>query len=89
MKTLLIGAGLVAAACSALAADEIKLNAEQIRSLGITMAAPVADRETSVSGLTATVVVPNSQMQVVSAPLPALVETLSVAVGQAVKREHR
>lgn len=86
MRSIIVGLGLLAAACSAIAGDEIKLSAEQIKSLGITTAAPVADRQTPVSGLTATVVVPNSQMSVVSTPLPALVETLSVAVGQSVKR---
>ena len=86
MKTCIAGLGLLAVACSAIAADEIKLSAEQVKSLGIATAAPVADREAPVSALTATVVVPNSQMHVVSAPLAALVETLSSAVGESVKR---
>ena len=86
MKKCIAGLGLIAVACSAIAADEIKLSAEQIKSLGIATAAPVADREAPVSALTATVVVPNSQMHVVSAPLAALVETLSAAVGEPVKR---
>jgi cobalt-zinc-cadmium efflux system membrane fusion protein len=86
MRRCIAGLGLLAVTSSAIAADEIKLSTEQIRSLGITIAAPVADRDTPVSGLTATVVVPNSQLHVVSTPLPALVETLSVAVGQSVKR---
>jgi len=86
MKKCIAGLGLIAVACSAIAADEIKLSTEQIKSLGIATAAPVADRETPVSALTATVVVPNSQMHVVSAPLAALVETLSAAVGESVKR---
>ena len=87
MRSMIVGLGLFAAACSpVIAADEIKFSAEQLQSLGITTAAPVADPETPVSGLTATVVVPNAQLYVVSAPLPALVESLSAAVGQSVKR---
>ena len=58
MKKCIAGFGLLAVACSAIAADEIKLSAEQVKSLGIATAAPVADREAPVSALTATVVVP-------------------------------
>lgn len=82
----LVAAGLLAVGIHAFAAQDITLSADQIGALGIVTAAPVADRETAVSSLTAIVVVPNSQMHVISAPLPGLVETLSVAVGQQVRR---
>lgn len=86
MKRFIAAVGLLAAAIPALAADELKLTADQITALAIVTAPAVAEGEASVSSLTATVVVPNSQMHVVSTPLPALVESLSVAVGQQVKR---
>jgi cobalt-zinc-cadmium efflux system membrane fusion protein len=86
MMKYIAGLGLFAVACSAIAADEIKLSAEQIKSLGIATAAPVADQEAPLSALTATVVVPNSQMHVVSTPLAGLVDTLSAAVGESAKR---
>ncbi len=89
MKKCLAAISLLAVACSALGAEpvkEIKLGADQIAALGVRTAVPVADRDTPVSSLTATVVVPNNQMHVVSSPLPALVESVSAAVGERVKR---
>lgn len=81
-----LGLAALALACTALAADDLKLSAEQIAALGIQTAAPVADQQAAVAALTATVVVPNQQMHVVSAPLAGLVENLRAAVGDSVKR---
>lgn len=86
MKRLVTAAGLLAAALTTFAAKELSITPDQIAALGIVTAPAVAERETAVSSLAATVVVPNSQMHVVSTPLPALVEMLSMAVGQQVKR---
>jgi len=86
MKRFIAALGLIAGALTVSAADELALTADQIAALNIVTALPVADGGTSASSLSATVVVPNSQMFVVSTPLPALVEALQAAVGQQVKR---
>ena len=73
-------AGLVAAA------DPILLQAVQMKSLGIETAL-VGDADTSRRGsLPASVVVPNVQMRIVSAPVSGVVEMLAVAPGESVKK---
>jgi multidrug efflux pump subunit AcrA (membrane-fusion protein) len=54
--------------------------------MGIVTARPTRDDRSPLQGLSARVVVPNAQMNVVSTPLPGLVETLTVSVSQTVKR---
>lgn len=66
--------------------DEIVFSAQQIKTLGISVAALPAKHSGEVSGLPAQVVVPGSQLVVVSTPLPALLEQTLVGVGDNVKR---
>ncbi|MBI1397557.1 MAG: HlyD family efflux transporter periplasmic adaptor subunit [Betaproteobacteria bacterium] len=79
-----------AATCGALAtlayAQDISLTATQIESLGISTAAPEHAPANEIAGLAAEVMVPNSQLHVVSAPLPGLVESVLVAVNDRVKK---
>jgi multidrug efflux pump subunit AcrA (membrane-fusion protein) len=77
---------LAAAALQAMADEQIALSAEQIKSLGITVANPQAQAQGAVSGLNGRVVVPNTQLHLISTPLPGLVESLAVAVNQPVRR---
>ncbi|MFO1319383.1 MAG: efflux RND transporter periplasmic adaptor subunit [Burkholderiales bacterium] len=67
-------------------AQDIPLTAAQIRSLGITTAAPEAQPASEAVGLAAEVIVPNNQLHVVSTPLPGLVESILVAVNEPVRR---
>lgn len=67
-------------------ADEMKIGAEQIRALGIQTAPVSRERAAQIAGLPALVVVPNEQLQVVSAPLAGLVEQLLVAAHQPVSK---
>lgn len=71
---------------SVLGADELKIDAAQIEALGIETAALEARHAGSIQGLPAHVVVPNHQTQVVSAPLPALVERVLVSTEQRVHK---
>lgn len=65
---------------------ELAVSAEQAQSMGVATARPTPDDRSPLQGLSARVVVPNPQMNVVSTPLPGLVETLAVSVSQTVKR---
>lgn len=71
---------------SALAGNEIFFNAQQIKTLGISSAFLPEKKSGEVSGLPAQVVVPGSQLFVVSTPLPALLEQTLVGVGDHVKK---
>jgi RND family efflux transporter MFP subunit len=71
---------------SAWAGDEIVFSAQQIQTLGITSASLPNKKSGEVSGLPAQVVVPGSQLFVVSTPLPALLEQTLVGVGDTVKK---
>ena len=68
------------------AADEVKVAPEQIRALGILTAPLSREAAAEISGLPALVVVPNEQLQVVSAPLAGLLEQMLVAAHQPVKK---
>jgi RND family efflux transporter MFP subunit len=82
-----LGSAVLALGASAAHADEpIALTAEQMRALGITVARPVAQAQGAVSGLNGRVVVPNTQLHLISTPLPGLVESLAVALNEPVKR---
>lgn len=65
---------------------EVVLSATQIRSLGIATRLPVADTDTRLAGLAAQVVIPSAQQRVLSAPLAGLVEQVTVASQQAVRK---
>ena len=77
----------VALALPLLAAGlELQISLQQAQSMGITTALPARDNRSPLQGLSARVVVPNTQMNVVSTPLPGLVETLTVSISQTVKK---
>jgi multidrug efflux pump subunit AcrA (membrane-fusion protein) len=79
-------AALALVAAPAAADEAIALTAEQIKSLGIAVASPQAQAQGAVSGLNGRVVVPNTQLHLISTPLPGLVESLAVALNEPVKR---
>jgi membrane fusion protein, heavy metal efflux system len=87
-RVLIAVGGLLAALALPLGAAgvELAVTAEQAQSMGITTTRPARDDRSPLQGLSAHVVVPNVQMNVVSTPLPGLVETLTVSVSQAVKK---
>ncbi len=75
------------ATVGALAADnEVKMSAGQVTALGVETVALEQRAAGEIQGLPAQVVVPNGQTQVVSAPLPALVERVLVATQQPVTK---
>lgn len=68
------------------AAEPLLLQAVQIQALGIETAV-AGESDTARRGtLPASVVVPNEQMRIVSAPVSGMIEMLSVAPGETVKR---
>lgn len=70
----------------AVAADEVEINSKQAAALGIeTMALPAKGRG-ELAGIPAQVVIPANQLQVVSAPLPAMVEQILAGVGDHVSK---
>lgn len=79
-------AGLFSAALSAYAADDIHITAKQIQSLGIEVAPLVKQTGATGSGMPAQVVIPNGQVQVVSAPLAGLMQSVTVAANDSVKK---
>lgn len=84
-KTVVALAGL-SQAHALYAGDTVQLSQAQVQSLGVETA-PLADQQTAgLPSLPAQVVVPNNQMFVVSAPLAGLLEHISVAVNQPVKK---
>ncbi len=86
MRLTAIAALLLAAPCLCLAADEVKVSAEQARALGVETAAAQAQASAEIAGLPALVVVPNEQLQVVSAPLAGLLEQVLVSAHQTVSK---
>ena len=90
MDRVSIAVGALLAAALALpvraAGVELAVTAEQAQSMGITTARPTRDDRSPLQGLSARVVVPNSQMNVVSTPLPGLLETLTVSISQTVTK---
>lgn len=78
---------LLLAASPALAADElIRLTPEQASRSGVVGAALADTRVAAGIRLPAQVVVPPAQVEVVAAPLPAVVAAVRVAYGEAVKK---
>lgn len=86
MRKLSLAVLLFVAPLVGLAADEVKVSPAQAKALGIETA-PVTPRAgAEITGLPALVVVPNDQLQVVSAPLAGLLEQVLVAAHQSVKK---
>jgi RND family efflux transporter MFP subunit len=88
-KVSLAGGALLAAALVlpvTAGGVELAVSAQQAQSMGIVTARPTRDDRSPLQGLSARVVVPNSQMNVVSTPLPGLVETLTVSISQTVRK---
>ena len=85
MRTILLAAFAVVPVVS-FAAGELKVSDEQIRTLGIETARPAPQAGAEIAGLPALVVVPNEQLQVVSAPLSGLLEHVLVAAHQPVRK---
>lgn len=68
------------------AAEDLPMSAQQAQSLDI-VTAPLQKQGTAMSvGLPGQVVIPNQQMQMVSAPLAGFVESMSVTVNEEVKQ---
>lgn len=81
-----LAALVLATAAGPLLAQDLALTAAQIRAMGIVTATPEPQPTREAIGLAAEVMVPNSQLHVVSTPLPGLVESVLVAVNEPVKR---
>jgi RND family efflux transporter MFP subunit len=86
--SITIGALLWAAVALPLHATDLELavSPQQAQSLGVATAHPTPDDRAPLQGLSARVVVPNAQLNVVSTPLPGLLETLTVSVSQSVRK---
>ena len=79
-------AALLFAPFLAVAVEEVKISQEQAKALGVETAPVLRQAGTEIAGLPALVVVPNEQLQVVSAPLAGLVEQVLVAAHEPVKK---
>ena len=87
MKKLSRLIGLISLSLTQLAwATDIAVSAKQAQTLGIVVAALPNKQSGEISGLPAQVVIPPSQMFVISTPLPAMVEQVLVGVGDNVKK---
>lgn len=86
MRGILLVALLLVAPLLALPAGELKISPEQVKALGVETAPVLRQASTEIAGLPALVVVPNEQLQVVSAPLAGLVEQVLVAAHEPVKK---
>lgn len=86
-SSLLILTFIVVSAISSSHAEEnVLVSAKQVQALGI-ITAPLPDRHAGeISGLPAQVVIPGSQLFVISTPLPAMIEQTLVGVGDTVKK---
>ncbi|MDD2893853.1 MAG: efflux RND transporter periplasmic adaptor subunit [Halothiobacillaceae bacterium] len=71
---------------TALATDDLVLNARQIQDLGIVTAALSAKQQGELAGMPAQVVLPANQLFIISTPLPAMVEQTLVGAGDTVKK---
>jgi cobalt-zinc-cadmium efflux system membrane fusion protein len=86
-QLLIASSALVIAALPLAAAGvEVAVSPQQELSMGVVTARAVHDDRSPLQGLSGRVVVPNTQMNVVSTPLPGLVETLAVSISQSVKK---
>ena len=71
---------------TARAAPEVKLSQAQMQSLGIRVAHPISSPTDQTLAFPAQIVVPTSQLWVMSAPVAGMVSSLSVARGDQVQR---
>lgn len=84
--TFLLFAAIAASAAAQPPADERRtLAAQQVEALGIRIEPAGAAQAASLASYPAQVVVPVARQRLVAAPLPALVESLQVAVGDPVR----
>ncbi len=81
-----LAAALLAAPLAAFPADTLKVSPEQMKALGVETLALASQAAPEMQGLPAQVAIPNSQLQVLSAPLAGLVERVLVAAQQPVKK---
>jgi RND family efflux transporter MFP subunit len=88
MKYFLVATSVALLANSPIcgAGNDIKISAQQVQSLGIQTATLSGKKSGEISGLPSQIVVPNAQMFIVSTPLAALVEQITVGVGDHVKK---
>ena len=86
MAGALLAGLFCAVTLSAHAADDIRITAKQIQALGIEVAPLVKQAGATGSGMPAQVVIPNGQVQVVSAPLAGLAQSVAVAANDSVKK---
>lgn len=85
LRTVFLLSGLLYAPLSS-AGEEMVMSAQQAQALDIATA-PLQKQEAEVvAGLPAQVVIPNNQMQIVSAPVAGFVEGMRVAVNEQVKQ---
>ncbi|MBI3343425.1 MAG: efflux RND transporter periplasmic adaptor subunit [Gammaproteobacteria bacterium] len=70
------------------AAEDIPMSVEQAQSLDIATASLRKQEAEVAAGLPAQVVIPNSQMHIVSAPVAGFVESMRVAVNEQVKQDQ-
>lgn len=86
-RKIVLAIGLLAsAACHLSIAEEITIASNEIRNLGIEVAAPEVAREIAAIEATARVVIPPMGDAIVSAPQSGLLAGLSVSVGEEVTR---
>lgn len=85
VSTLLAGL-LYAMTLNAQGADDIRMSAKQVQTLGIVVVPLAKQTGASGSAMPAQVVIPNGQVQVVSAPLAGLMQSVTVAANDSVKK---
>ena len=78
--------GIFLPASAVYAGDQIKMTPQQARALSIETAPLGVSQGAAGTGLPAQVVIPNGQIQVVSAPLAGLIQSLAVATNDTVKK---
>ena len=74
------------AAAAGVAADNVPLTQQQMQSLGIAVAPLAAQPAGAASGFPAQVVIPPAQVRVVSAPVAGLIQGMTVAASDKVKK---
>lgn len=84
-RAVMLFCGLSAAA-PLYAANEIKLTSGQAQAMGVEAAPLGAAVAASGKGLPARVTIPNNQLQIVSAPVAGLIESIAATPGQTVKQ---
>lgn len=72
--------------CTAASAQQVMLQPNQAKALGIAVTSAGSGDQTTVSHLPARVTIPNEQLRVIAAPVAGVIETLEVAPGMAVRR---